>query len=59
MAIVVWVRLCQAWPFFATAAVVAAETVRHLAWVDGALWLHIPLWVALAGGIPPRRSHRG
>ncbi|MGV9329111.1 hypothetical protein [Streptosporangium sandarakinum] len=44
-AIVVWVRLRRAWPFLATTAVVAAETVQYLAGLDGALWLHIPLGV--------------
>ncbi|MEW2382156.1 hypothetical protein AB0873_08685 [Micromonospora sp. NPDC047707] len=44
-AVVVWVRLRQVWPFLATTAVVAAETVQYLAGLDGALWLHIPLGV--------------
>ncbi len=44
-AIVVWVRLRQVWPFLATLAVVAAETVQYFAGLDGALWLHIPLGV--------------
>ncbi|WP_188189430.1 hypothetical protein [Nonomuraea sp. SYSU D8015] len=45
VAIVVWVRLRQVWPFLATAAVVAAETVQYVAGMDGALWLHLPLGV--------------
>ncbi|OPG08395.1 hypothetical protein [Microbispora sp. GKU 823] len=45
VAIVVWVRLRQAWPFLATSAVVAAETVQYFAGLDGALWLHLPLGV--------------
>ncbi|MEQ4721016.1 hypothetical protein [Nonomuraea sp. B19D2] len=45
VAIIVWVRLRQAWPFLATTAVVAAETVQYFAGLDGALWLHIPLGV--------------
>ncbi|MFI7443013.1 hypothetical protein [Nonomuraea indica] len=44
-AIVVWVRLRQSWPFLATTAVVAAETVQYFAGLDGALWLHLPLGV--------------
>jgi hypothetical protein len=44
-AIAVWVRLRQPWPFLATVAVVAAETVQYFAGLDGALWLHIPLGV--------------
>ncbi|WP_329519110.1 hypothetical protein [Spirillospora sp. NBC_01491] len=44
-AIVVWVRLRQVWPFLATSAVVAAETVQYFAGMEGALWLHLPLGV--------------
>lgn len=44
-AIVVWVRLRRAWPFVATLALVAAETVQYFAGMDGALWLHLPLGV--------------
>ncbi|MEU6411561.1 hypothetical protein [Microbispora sp. NPDC046933] len=44
-AIAVWVRLRQVWPFLATTAVVAAETVQYFAGLDGALWLHLPLGV--------------
>lgn len=51
VAIVVWVRLRQAWPFFATAAVVAAETVQYVAGMVGALWLHIPLGVTTVAGL--------
>ncbi|NUW41185.1 hypothetical protein HT134_13680 [Nonomuraea rhodomycinica] len=45
VAIAVWARLRQAWPFLATAAVVAAETVQYFAGLDGTLWLHLPLGV--------------
>jgi len=45
VAIMVWLRLRQAWPFLATTAVVVAETVQYFAGLDGALWLHIPLGV--------------
>ncbi|MFF4016471.1 hypothetical protein [Streptomyces sp. NPDC001843] len=44
-AIAVWVRLRQVWPFAATLALVAAETVQYFAGLDGALWLHLPLGV--------------
>ncbi|WP_035738239.1 hypothetical protein [Glycomyces arizonensis] len=44
-AIAVWVRLRRAWPFAATMAVVAAETVQYFAGMEGALWLHLPLGV--------------
>ena len=50
-AIAVWVRLRQAWPFLATVAVVAAETVQYFAGLDGALWLHIPLGVMTVAGV--------
>ncbi|MGI5171638.1 hypothetical protein ACQEU3_45565 [Spirillospora sp. CA-253888] len=45
VAIVAWVRLRRAWPFFATLALVLAETVQYFAGMDGALWLHFPLGV--------------
>ncbi|WP_433256710.1 hypothetical protein ACQPYK_18260 [Streptosporangium sp. CA-135522] len=45
VAIAIWVRLRQVWPFLATTAVVAAETVQYFAGLDGALWLHLPLGV--------------
>ncbi|MEV5750865.1 hypothetical protein AB0L00_23830 [Actinoallomurus sp. NPDC052308] len=50
-AIVVWVRLRQAWPFLATLALVAAETVQYFAGMDGALWLHLPLGVLTIVGL--------
>ncbi|WP_043782982.1 hypothetical protein [Amycolatopsis rifamycinica] len=50
-AIVVWARLRRAWPFLATAAVVAAETVQYFAGLDGALWLHLPLGVLTVAGL--------
>jgi hypothetical protein len=50
-AIVVWVRSRQAWPFLATLALVAAETVQYLAGMDGALWLHLPLGVLTVAGL--------
>ncbi|MET8139601.1 hypothetical protein ABZU32_04745 [Sphaerisporangium sp. NPDC005288] len=51
VAIIVWVRLRQAWPFLPTVAVVAAETVQYFAGVDGALWLHIPLGVMIVAAL--------
>lgn len=45
VAVVVWVRLRRSWPFLATAALVAAETVQYYAGMEGALWLHLPLGV--------------
>ncbi|NEB79876.1 hypothetical protein G3I40_32350 [Streptomyces sp. SID14478] len=44
-ALVVWIRLRRAWPFAATLALVAAETVQYFAGMAGALWLHLPLGV--------------
>jgi len=48
---VLWVRLRQAWPFLATLALVAAETVQYLAGMEGALWLHLPLGVMTIAGL--------
>jgi hypothetical protein len=50
-AIVVWARARRAWPFLATLAVVAAETVQYFAGLDGALWLHFPLGVLTIAGL--------
>ncbi|MFF0342719.1 hypothetical protein [Kribbella sp. NPDC004875] len=51
VAVVVWVRLRQVWPFVASLAVVAAETVQYFAGRDGALWLHIPLGVLTVAAV--------
>ncbi|WP_067170534.1 hypothetical protein [Microtetraspora niveoalba] len=51
VAIVVWVRSRQPWPFLATSAVVAAETVQYFAGLDGALWLHLPLGVTTVAAV--------
>ncbi|MEW9555006.1 hypothetical protein [Nonomuraea sp. NPDC050783] len=51
VAIAVWVRLRRAWPFLATAAVVAAETAQYFAGLDGALWLHLPLGVTTVAAV--------
>ncbi|MFI0733658.1 hypothetical protein ACH4S9_32330 [Streptomyces sp. NPDC021225] len=40
-----------AWPFLATLALVAAETVQYFAGLDGALWLHLPLGVLTIVGL--------
>ena len=45
VATAVWVRLRLVWPFLATSALVAAETVQYFAGIGGALWLHFPLGV--------------
>jgi hypothetical protein len=45
VAIVVWFRLGRIWPFLATVALVAAETVQYFAGLSGSLWLHLPLGV--------------
>lgn len=51
VAIMVWVRLRRSWVFFATVALVAAETVQYVAGMDGALWLHLPLGVLTVAGL--------
>ncbi|MEU9888795.1 hypothetical protein [Sphaerisporangium sp. NPDC051011] len=50
-AIMLWVRLRRLWPFLATLALVAAETVQYFAGMDGALWLHIPLGVTTVAAL--------
>lgn len=51
VALVVWIRLRRSWAFFATSALVAAETVQYFAGMDGALWLHLPLGVLTVVGL--------
>jgi len=51
VAVVVWGRLRQVWPFLATLAVVVAETVQYFAGLEGALWLHLPLGVLTIAGL--------
>ncbi|MEV6833753.1 hypothetical protein AB0N17_04400 [Streptomyces sp. NPDC051133] len=51
VAVVLWVRLRRAWPFLATLALVAAETVQYFAGMAGALWLHLPLGVTTVAGL--------
>lgn len=51
VAVVVWVRLRQAWLCLTTLALVAAETVQYFAGMDGALWLHLPLGVLTIAGL--------
>jgi hypothetical protein len=51
VAVVVWVRLRRAWPFLATTAVAAVETIQYFAGLDGALWLHLPLGVLAVAGL--------
>ncbi|MEU4345859.1 hypothetical protein [Streptomyces sp. NPDC023838] len=45
VAITVWVRMRQVWPFLTTLGLVVAETVQYVAGTSGALWLHLPLGV--------------
>ena len=45
VAVVVWIRQREAWPFLATATVLVAEVAQYFAGLAGALWLHIPLGV--------------
>ncbi|MFJ3901913.1 hypothetical protein [Streptomyces sp. NPDC090025] len=42
---VVWARLRRSWPFWASLALMAAESAQYVAGTEGALWLHIPLGV--------------
>lgn len=50
-AVAVWIRARRAWPFWSTLALTAGVTAQYLAGMDGALWLHLPLGVALIAGI--------
>jgi hypothetical protein len=47
----VWLRVRRAWPFWLSLALVAAETAQYLAGMDGALWLHLPLGVAVIAAL--------
>ncbi len=50
-AVAVWIRVRRAWPLWASVALTAGETAQYFAGMDGALWLHLPLGVALVAGI--------
>lgn len=51
IAAVITVRTRRAWPLVVSAGVVAAETAQYFAGLAGALWLHIPLGVAIVAGV--------
>ncbi|WP_427892789.1 hypothetical protein ACQHIV_07780 [Kribbella sp. GL6] len=51
VAVVLWIRRRQVWPFLASLGVVAAETVQYFAGQDGALWLHLPLGVVTVAAV--------
>jgi hypothetical protein len=50
-AVAVWIRVRRAWPFWASLALVLGASAQYLAGLEGALWLHFPLGVALVAGI--------
>ncbi|THV40957.1 hypothetical protein FAB82_13510 [Glycomyces buryatensis] len=50
-AVAVWIRARRAWPFWASVALTIGATAQYFAGLDGALWLHFPLGVALVAGI--------
>ena len=50
-AVAVWIRVRRAWPFWASLSLVAGATAQYFAGMDGVLWLHFPLGVALVAGI--------
>ncbi|WP_205325315.1 hypothetical protein [Glycomyces sp. YM15] len=47
----VWIRVRRAWPFWASLALLLGGMAQYLAGIEGALWLHLPLGVALIAGI--------
>jgi hypothetical protein len=50
-AVAVWIRVRRAWPFWASLALMLGGVAQYFAGMDGALWLHLPLGVALIAGI--------
>ncbi|MFC3491176.1 hypothetical protein [Glycomyces rhizosphaerae] len=50
-AVAVWIRVRRAWPFWTSLALVFGVIAQYFAGLDGALWLHLPLGVALIAGI--------
>lgn len=50
-AVAVWIRVRRAWPFWASLALALGATAQYFAGLEGALWLHFPLGVALVAGI--------
>jgi hypothetical protein len=50
-AVAVWIRVRRAWPFWASLALTLGATAQYVAGMEGALWLHFPLGVALVAGI--------
>ncbi|MDA1366610.1 hypothetical protein [Glycomyces algeriensis] len=50
-AVAVWIRVRRAWPFWASLALLLGGVAQYFAGLDGALWLHLPLGVALIAGI--------
>lgn len=50
-AVAVWIRVRRAWPFAASLALNVGEGAQYFAGLDGALWLHLPLGVAVVAGI--------
>jgi hypothetical protein len=50
-AVAVWIRVRRAWPLWASLGLAAGVTAQYVAGMEGALWLHLPLGVALIAGI--------
>ncbi|MEU5153427.1 hypothetical protein [Glycomyces sp. NPDC021274] len=50
-AVAVWIRVRRAWPFWSALALTTGVFAQYLAGMEGALWLHLPLGVALIAGI--------
>jgi hypothetical protein len=50
-AVAVWIRVRRAWPLWASLALTLGALAQYFAGMEGALWLHFPLGVALVAGI--------
>lgn len=50
-AVAVWIRVRRAWPFWASLGLLIGVSAQYVAGMEGALWLHLPLGVALIAGI--------
>ncbi|MEV3934526.1 hypothetical protein AB0K52_00890 [Glycomyces sp. NPDC049804] len=50
-ALAVWIRVRRAWPFWASLGLLVGVSAQYVAGMEGALWLHLPLGVALIAGI--------
>ena len=50
-AVAVWIRVRLQWPLWASLALMVGASGQYVAGIEGQLWLHCPLGVALIAGI--------